>query len=291
MTISTSPNFEALRAEYGGGYPIYLTNYRRGFYTPAYAWGNGGYGVIPDGGTNSIDLGVFRNRQAIRMTIGDHAGHGVNIRGLAAQYGYAGGPAYIELTINPGVYVFGPDTNTPALRTDNNWGAGTSIFIINNGIIVGRGGAGGAGSQGNGGAGGGGGPAFVADYNCIIQNGGIIAGGGGGGGGGGAGPAPNYGEYWGCGGGGGRVHGAGGGSTGGGRNGGSADYGSPGQGGQNPSYNSGAGGQGGNLGENGAPGANSSNGAGGGGGQGGVAIHNNGAITWVPSGDIRGRVL
>ena len=102
----------------------------------------------------------------------------------------------VEVTINSGVYIYGTvaGDSTPALLINGTWLGG--VTLINNGNIVGRGGAGGAGAvsasftigsatNGAGGAGEKGGRALVVTTsNCTINNNlGTIGGGGGGGGG------------------------------------------------------------------------------------------------------------
>lgn len=109
------------------------------------------------------------------------------------------GVDFVEVTIAAGVYIYSTvaGDSTPALTIDGTWANG--VKLINNGFIVGRGGAGGAGSTGAGfqigsttagagTAGEKGGRALVVTTTsaCTIDNTlGTIAGGGGGGGGGG----------------------------------------------------------------------------------------------------------
>lgn len=88
------------------------------------------------------------------------------------------------VTINSGVYVYSTSTGTYAFDTGSTFPAGTSLTLINNGIIQGCGGNGGAGNSGAGNAGG---PAFIARHAISVTNNGTIGGGGGGGGGGGQG--------------------------------------------------------------------------------------------------------
>jgi len=120
-----------------------------------------------------------------------------NLRSLALAAGW-GGTNQVIATINSGVYVSSNSTGTPALTVNGSFPAGVSI--INNGVIVGMGGAGGAaGGAGNGpsqtaypgSAGSAGGLALSVSVATSITNNNIIAGGGGGGGGGAGGA---YGE-------------------------------------------------------------------------------------------------
>jgi hypothetical protein len=117
----------------------------------------------------------------------------INLRNTAIANGWdTVTPLILTVTINSGVYVYSSSTATPAMQTGSSYPFGSSISIINNGYIVGKGGAGGAGkdlasnaaSGAAGGAGGAGGAAFVASAPVSITNNGTIGGGGGGGGGG-----------------------------------------------------------------------------------------------------------
>lgn len=91
------------------------------------------------------------------------------------------------LTIASTAKIYSNSTGVPALTTGAPFPAGSSISIINNGYILGRGGNGGNGGPQpagtTGGAGNAGGIAFTAEYAVSVTNNGIIGGGGGGGGG------------------------------------------------------------------------------------------------------------
>jgi hypothetical protein len=97
----------------------------------------------------------------------------------------------VTCTINASVWVYANSNGVYGFATGT-FPAGSSVTIINNGLIVGCGGAGGAGGVASSGAGGAGtagsagGPALNATVNISITNNGWILGGGGGGGGGGA---------------------------------------------------------------------------------------------------------
>ncbi len=70
----------------------------------------------------------------------------------------------IEITINPGVYIYSTDVNTYAMRTGT--GFGGILTVINNGYIYGAGGKGGQGCHNGANAGNAreaGSPAFYAD--------------------------------------------------------------------------------------------------------------------------------
>ena len=110
--------------------------------------------------------------------------------------GYAAGTSDVTITINGGVYLYSTSTGTPGLTLSGGT-AGDTVTIVNNGFILGMGGAGrtGNGSAGNGNAAG---LALQLGFNTTVNNtngSAYIAGGGGGGasrnggGGGGAGGA------------------------------------------------------------------------------------------------------
>ena len=184
--------------------------------------------------TRSLDDNVVRVLfQKLSGAIDMDSGHGksntinLTIASDTADYNVftaAGSPAYranIVLTINSGVMVYASSTGGYALTTGTGWISGSSIQIINNGIITGRGGKGGAGgfaaqsgppwaSAGEPGATGG--PGLLVRLPTTITNNGIISGGGTGGGGGGGGADSGQALFYGAGGGGGggRPYGEGG---------------------------------------------------------------------------------
>jgi len=227
-----------------------------------------------------------------------------NLRSLAVAAGW-NQSSRVVATISSGVYISSNGTGTPALTVNGSFPGGVSL--VNNGFIVGMGGAGGRGYDAlanNGSSGGGGGTALAVSSAVSITNNNTIAGGGGGGGGGQSGfvgGKANYG-LGGGGGGGGRASaaanssGGGGGSNYGGyvasQSGGAGTVSSAGSGGAGGRFSSGttfagAGGSGGGWGSSGSTGgyANfpSSYGPAGGGG-GGNAVTGNANITWVATG-------
>jgi hypothetical protein len=120
--------------------------------------------------------------------------------------------------IESGVTLSSTSTSTPGFDTGTGWHVNTAIGVINEGHILGRGGAGGKGAhsvidQGffGGAAGGAGGTALYLRHDAEVTNAnGYVFGGGGGGGGGGTWSICSYGNYTIAGGGG----GAGGSGTG-----------------------------------------------------------------------------
>lgn len=107
-----------------------------------------------------------------------------NLRAAAVAAGWNGTTALnATVTINSGVIVYSASTATAAFDTGVTFPAGTSLKIVNNGTILGKGGAGAASATSTpGNAGGAGGPALKAQYATSVTNNGRIAGGGGGGG-------------------------------------------------------------------------------------------------------------
>jgi len=240
-------------------------------------------------------------RAAINIVIATNASSYNLIEVLNGTGLYYPGYSDITLTINVGVIVDSEDGGTSALTVDG-LTSGDSLIIVNNGTILGRGGAGGAagylstttvGSGKNSttstsvqaaGPGGTGGTALAVTYIATLENNGVIRGGGGGGGGGGI-------SYNG---------------TGGGQGGGGAGYGPGANAGTLTAGGAGAanGGAGGSSGANGVAGATgatvsvvSANGkgstsvagsAGGAGGVGGKAIAGYAKLTVTVTGTIVG---
>lgn len=223
-------------------------------------------------------------------------------------------PLDATVTVNSGVYVSATNTSNIAFDTGVTFPAGTRLSLVNNGFIIGMGGAGGTGGDmpagGQGVVGSAGGLALRAQAPISINNAsGTIGGGGGGGGGGGSGSVyePYYGTFvtGGGGGGGGRSGqinsgGGGGGFNGvGGFNDGVGAYvgatGSPGTaaaagGGGAGSPPAANGGSGGGWGSSGNSGGTSNRGGGGGGGSAGAAVNGNSNITWVNTGTRLGAI-
>ena len=123
-----------------------------------------------------------------------------DIRAAAIADGWDGVlPLSANVVINAGVYVYSTSTGTPAMssNTSGTFPGGSTLTIVNNGTIVGRGGNGGAGAAANalssgveqaGGSfsGSAGGNGLDLNYATNLYQQGTISGGGGGGGGGGA---------------------------------------------------------------------------------------------------------
>lgn len=210
------------------------------------------------------------------------------------------------VTINYGVYVGSSSTSGVAFTWTGSYPTGSTLAIVNNGIIEGAGGTGGTGvvaGAGKGGDGGAGGDALQGNYAINITNNNVIAGGGGGGGAGAAGVGTGGKAVGGSGGGGGGAGyavgtggvGGSGGPYGGGAGGTGTNgtitgvAGSGGAGGYTQSgYFSYSGGNGGGWGADGSYGSSDpgSPGARGVGGAGGKCTNTgtNAYITWVATG-------
>jgi len=121
------------------------------------------------------------NRVALSQTFATNStNQTVNIATLP---GYVAGSTDVTITVNAGVYVYSTATGTPGL-TITGGAAGDTCVLINNGFILGMGGAGGKSyTSTNPEVGGAGGSAISLGRNVAITNNSYIAGGGGGGGG------------------------------------------------------------------------------------------------------------
>jgi hypothetical protein len=224
----------------------------------------------------------------------------------------AGSPATdvdVYVTVNSGIIIGSTSTATPALTTGSGWTQRSRIFLINNGTIMGRGGAGGiGGSNGNGFGGSAGGTAIDLTKDITITNNSAIYGGGGGGGGGGAsgsnagggGGGGGAGDIGGTGAAGGTPSGNAGaaGTSSGPGNGGAGLSWSQSSGGKNPVTTSGVSGAGGNGGSFGAAGSSGTAAtgdgtlfSGSGGGAAGKAINLNGYTATFTTGGTNPNVL
>ena len=234
-----------------------------------------------------------------------------NLRTLAVNAGW-NQSSKVVATIGSGVYISSNSTGTPGLTVDGSFPGG--VDLINDGFIIGMGGAGGAGSDagGDGVAGAGGGLALSVSVAVTVTNNGTIGGGGGGGGGGNAVIYIDsflfiFDFYGGGGGGGGRTGatnssgGAGGVPTSGnlringsaGGAGTSGGGGAGGAGGSGPSGTAGAGGAGATWGSAGATGGSATGFAAfspGAGGAAGAAITGNSNITYIATGTRLGSI-
>jgi len=197
-----------IQTEFGGSNPIGLSEYYRG---GAYVPNTSGNATIPTSGT--ITFANFYNTSNVQYFTISSNQTDLNLRTYVNSQGY-NGSADVVVTIDSGVWIYATTTSNPAITTGS---FPRSLTVINNGYIVGKGGAGGANYNAGVSASG----ALLVQANISITNNSYIAGGGGGGGGGlhyysnGPGYYPYMGGGGGAGGGAGGVGGNYGGTAGG----------------------------------------------------------------------------
>ena len=187
-------------------------------------------------------------------------------------------PLVATTTVNSGIVLSADSTGQYAFDTGVTFPAGTTLALINNGFVIGMGGAGGAAYT----AGSNGGPALRAQYAIGIDAaGGVIGGGGGGGGssrgGGGGGRS-------------GRTDAAGGGGAPAGASGTFSSGGSGGGGGAGGTTGPGEAGSGVSGGGGGGWGASGGTAGSYAGGTGGAAVVGNSYITWINTGTRYGSI-
>lgn len=233
---------------------------------------------VPTSGPISVYNFYGASRERIPVTITISANTSNYVLSTSVVPGYYPGLTDVTCIINSGVVVNSTSTGSPAFSVNTSFSSTDTVTIVNNGTIMGAGGAGGSYSTG----GAGGGPALTASRAISLNNLGTIAGGGGGGGYGGGGSASNsytsgsgksavtYSVT---------VYAGGGGGGGGGTmQAGTANY---------ATAYGGTGGAGGGLGAAGAGGSNGSPGVwygASGAGAGGSCVVGNSNITWVNTG-------
>lgn len=273
-----------IQTEFGGSNPISMSEYYR----------NGPY--VTSNNTNvptsgAIDIGDFYNAvKQFAFTISTNYSSPQNLRSLALAAGWNGDDPV--LATNTAI-ISSDTTGTAALTINGSFPRG--VIFVNNGTVVGMGGAGGRGG-GEGAAavsGSAGGTALSVGVAVSINNGsGTIAGGGGGGGGGSAGGSGGV-LGGGGGGGGGRTGltnsaaGAGGSAREPGGAGTAGTYSAAGSGGSPARSQGGSGGTGGgwgSAGANGVLGTDPVHQNFGVGGAAGNAITGNSNITWISTG-------
>lgn len=297
MTLQTSGAISLgnIQTEFGGSNPASLNEYYRGGSYVSLA----SESVPTSGAIAHSQFYGARYARSFSLTISAHTTN-YNLRSALTSAGWNGSDAvYCVLTINSGIKVGSTSTGTYAFATGSALPSLSLVKIVNNGYILGRGGAGGSGGTtshyaGYGGAVGG--PAMQIQTAVRIENNAYISGGGGGGGGGGLQRYTNprsesdpYTYYYRSGGGGGGAgyrYGPGGGSSGTNGANGTDGWGGGGAGGSNGT----TGGAGGSNGNAGGTGSNGNYGAGAGGGGAGACLSGNSLVTWLATGTRRGSI-
>jgi alpha-tubulin suppressor-like RCC1 family protein len=258
-------------------------------------WKDIGAGTLQSHGIREDYAGAVFELDTVNISISANTSQ-VNLMTLAGDPSL---PANYIFTIETGVIVYSTSTAVAAITTGA-FPALSTLKIVNNGSIIGKGGNGGNGRDENTGIDNGdpGGPALSLGYPVSIDNtNGFIFGGGGGGGGGGAESTSIFSAiYWGDGGGGGGgrsgLSNSSGGAKGNSTNGVDGVAGSPGTlaapgaggaGGEySPTVQGTAGGAGGQYGTAGSDGADEGAAVGGSGGAAGKAINlNSQSVTWL----------
>lgn len=169
---------------------------------------------LTDTGTSTqLSLSSMRGNIYTRFTIAASTGtYNIRTAFTSAYPTWPGLPkASVDVVVNSSIVVSAPGTGAYAMDTGTPWPTPSTIYLYNNGNIVGTGGNGGdggddppSGTPNNGFPGTPGGPSLLVQRSLVLVNGGIVGGGGGGGGGGGRGRnLPT--RYGGGGGGGGRT--------------------------------------------------------------------------------------
>lgn len=170
-------SLEDIRFEFAGPTPILLNQYYRGG-----SLNRSGSPNVPTSG--AISIGQFYG-VGVNFIMAQTIAADTNKYNLVNELTAAGwdGVTTVNatITINSGIVVYSDTTATAAFTVPANIPAGSTINIINNGYIVGMGGAGGGGTVTLPLAGG---AAMSIAAACSITNNGTIGGGGGGGGGG-----------------------------------------------------------------------------------------------------------
>lgn len=143
-------------------------------------------GVIPSGGPIKFSnfygsiINARRNISGVRnFNARNDFPNASIVGGLKSTSTVIGNNQAVKLIVTCSGIIDASDTSTSAFDTGVNFPTGSSIYLINNGYIVG---AGGAGGNNSGGGGGSGGTAITLRIPTSINNNGTIAGGGGGGG-------------------------------------------------------------------------------------------------------------
>lgn len=170
--------------------------------TAAITLGTAGVRTLFGIGSGGIKLGDgYGKANEFGFTIASNASN-VDVATAATAAGW-NGSSKLVVTIDSGVYVSASSTGNAALTVSGTFAGG--VELVNNGYIVGMGGAGGSATAYSGGSGSAGGLALSASSAITITNNGTIAGGGGGGGAGGTSVhlIPSYYSWAGGGGGGG----------------------------------------------------------------------------------------
>ena len=137
-----------------------------------------GTGIPSSGAISLIQFYGLSSEFAFTKTVSSNTQEYSLNTDLTANGWDGSSPVNVSITINSGIYVWSDDTAIAGF-TIGTLPAGSTVSIINNGYIIGKGGRGAPITSTNGG------DAIKIEYDVSITNNSYIAGGGGGGGGGG----------------------------------------------------------------------------------------------------------
>lgn len=186
MTLQASGaiSLSQIQTEFTGSNPISLSEYYK---SGAYVGNFSANANIPTSGQISASQFYSTSRTyTINATLATNYDQLNLWDWIVATYGTYSVP--YAVTFNNNARIYSTNASASAFTTGTGWPSGSTITIVNNSEIIGRGGNGGAGgsiSSGTGGDGGAGGTAISLSYPVTIYNNSIIYAGGGGGGGGG----------------------------------------------------------------------------------------------------------
>ena len=189
MAIKSSGSLalSEIQTEFTGANPISLSEYYRGgAYVPNFTTSVNS-NVSTSGAISASKFYNTSRRYVINATLTTSNTTGFNLWDwIVANYGSFSVP--YDVTFNNNVLIRSNTLGVSSFTTGTGWPSGSTITIVNNSEIIGRGGNGGAGgtiASPTGGNGGNGGTAISLSYPVTIYNNSVIYGGGGGAGGGG----------------------------------------------------------------------------------------------------------
>jgi hypothetical protein len=134
---------------------------------------------VPSGAISMQNLQNKSNRVTANVTISANTAN--YVLNTAKAPGYSAGTTDMTLTIAPSIYISSGSTGSYAFTVDTSWSPGDTVTVVNNGVIVGRGGNGGNGEPPTRSNGTPAGPALLVQRATTMNNLNRIAGGGGGG--------------------------------------------------------------------------------------------------------------
>ena len=146
-----------IATEFGDSAPNSMSEYYRGGGLVPDSPANAG---VPTSGQIAVaDFYGAQNRASIPLTISANTQNYNLFTQANASPLYVAGSSDVTLTIQPGVLVGSSSTGAYALNIPSSFTTGDTVTVVNNGVVIGRGGNGGSGGGVPGGPGFGGGSA------------------------------------------------------------------------------------------------------------------------------------